>query len=114
MFARPEIPLWEGASSYYALGWHVRPGMRENTIWHTGSLPGTNAILYRTSDGLIWAALFNSHPDTSENAFFVDLITQMGKAAFLDELLWGGLLCLSVFAMAVVIFIGRRRKKRNR
>ena len=46
---------------YYGCGWQVRP--LENgkaNIWHTGSLPGTAALLVRRQDGLAWAVLFNS------------------------------------------------------
>jgi len=112
MISRPEIAIWEGTESYYAFGWHVRPSLTNANLWHTGALPGTNAVLYRSSDGLIWAALFNSHPDTSDNEFFVDLITEMGKAAFLDEFI----VCSGIFLTSVIVvltFIGKRVKRRK-
>ena len=31
--------------------------------WHTGSLPGTCALLVRRWDGLSWAVLFNQRSD---------------------------------------------------
>ncbi|MBM3620721.1 MAG: beta-lactamase family protein [Alphaproteobacteria bacterium] len=40
----------------YARGWHVNA---EGTHWHGGSLPGTAAIMVRTTSGLCWAALCN-------------------------------------------------------
>ncbi len=112
MVTRPNIPQWEGASSYYALGWHVRPGMRNEIIWHTGSLPGSTGVLYRAADGLVWAALFNSHPDSSGDAFLVDLITEMGKAAFMDELWWAA----GIFGVCLVAggFVWQRRRKRKK
>lgn len=114
MLSRPEIPIWEGSASYYALGWHVRPAWQRATLWHTGTLPGTNAVLYRTSDGLIWAALFNSHADTSGDEFFVDLITEMGQAAFLDEIL----LCSGIFLTCLIgiifLIVARRKRRRTR
>lgn len=45
------------ACANYACGWEV------NTLpnwWHTGKLPGTFAILVRTSSGLCWSALMNT------------------------------------------------------
>jgi len=45
------------ACTNYACGWEV------NTVpnwWHTGKLPGTFAILVRTSSGLCWSALLNT------------------------------------------------------
>jgi len=112
MLSRPEIPIWEGVSNYYALGWQVRPSMMSATLWHAGSLPGTTTMLYRTSDGLVWAALFNSHPDTSEDEFFVDLITEMGQAAFLDEiLLCSGILLVCVIGIMLLIMLKRKRRR---
>jgi N-acyl-D-amino-acid deacylase len=112
MVARPNIPQWEGASSYYGLGWHVRPGLRNDNMWHTGSLPGSTGVLYCAADGLVWAVLFNSNPDSSGDAFLVDLITVMGRAAFMDELLWaGGILLVCLLAGGVVLVRRRKRKK---
>jgi CubicO group peptidase (beta-lactamase class C family) len=112
MFARPEIPLWEEAPNYYALGWQVRPAWKSENIWHAGSLPGTSALLYRTSDGLIWAALFNTRFDAQEDEFFVDLITVMGQAAFLDEiLLCSGVLLVCIVGVVLLYLTRRRRTK---
>jgi|HubBroStandDraft_6_1064221.scaffolds.fasta_scaffold101299_4 CubicO group peptidase (beta-lactamase class C family) len=41
----------------YARGWAVNS---TGNWWHNGSLPGTTAILVRTSTGFCWAALTNS------------------------------------------------------
>lgn len=53
--APPDAPdVW------YGLGWQVRKlGDGRLNSWHTGSLPGTSALLVRRHDGLVWAALFN-------------------------------------------------------
>jgi N-acyl-D-amino-acid deacylase len=66
MFARPPGAAGENkngkpADSWYGCGWSVRPAGdgKENT-WHNGSLDGTSTLLVRRSDGLTWAALFNS------------------------------------------------------
>lgn len=49
------------ADAYYGCGWMVRPmgPGRSANYWHTGSLPGTFALLVRRWDGLSWAVLFN-------------------------------------------------------
>jgi len=69
MFARPPGAAGEDkngkpADSWYGCGWSVRPvgGGKENT-WHNGSLDGTSTLLVRRSDGLTWAALFNSREE---------------------------------------------------
>jgi CubicO group peptidase (beta-lactamase class C family) len=56
---------------YYGLGWQVRPvtgGTGRNT-WHTGSLPGTHALMVRTYNGMSWAALFNQRDDASQLSY---------------------------------------------
>jgi hypothetical protein len=47
---------------YYSLGWMNRclAGERGVNHWHTGSLPGTTAILIRRHDGRNFVALLNS------------------------------------------------------
>ncbi len=54
---------------YYSLGWLNRSladGSRVNH-WHTGSLPGTSAILIRRHDGRNFVALLNSRVSPSAN-----------------------------------------------
>ena len=119
MLARPPAPLWEGRSDYYALGWRVRPAGADATWWHTGSLPGTTAVLYRTSSGLVWVALLNSRPPLEQvDDLQVELISAMGRAALL-----GRLLPLAPFALGVVVLAGagvttallaRARSRRSR
>jgi CubicO group peptidase (beta-lactamase class C family) len=66
MFARPPGAAGEDkngkpADSWYGCGWSVRPvGNGKENTWHGGSLDGTSTLLVRRSDGLTWAALFNS------------------------------------------------------
>lgn len=66
MVSRPDTPDWEGTSSYYGMGWRIRPVRNNANWWHVGDLPGTTTILVRTYHGLAWAALFNSRPRDSE------------------------------------------------
>jgi CubicO group peptidase (beta-lactamase class C family) len=60
----PVNPL--SAEVKYARGWHVRNNGRGNW-WHNGSLPGTSAILVRTSTGFCWAALTNTRRQPSDD-----------------------------------------------
>ncbi|MFN2272354.1 MAG: serine hydrolase domain-containing protein [Anaerolineae bacterium] len=114
MLAHPAPPLWEGRSSYCALGWRVRPARKDSDWWHTGSLPGSSAILYRRSDGITWAALFNTRPNTQGDDFLVDVITAMGRAAMLQSL--SGILpvILGGVAAAGALLAVLVRKKRTR
>lgn len=70
MFAPPEnieAHTYQAGDAYYGCGWSVRdwgPGQRN--IWHTGSLPGTQALLVkRWQDTLTWCVLFNQRDDPS-------------------------------------------------
>lgn len=80
MTGRPAPPIKANDPNWYGLGWMVRSveGRGENW-WHTGSLPGTMAILVRTHDGRAWAALFNSRPAPKQSA---------SAPAELDALMW--------------------------
>jgi N-acyl-D-amino-acid deacylase len=113
MIARPEIPLWQDTSNYYAFGWFVRPAGSRASMWHGGSLPGTTALLFRTSSSLTWAALFNSRPEPPDDQFAIDIITQMGKAAIMNTVVWGSLSILIVLIGAITIFFVRRQKRRG-
>ena len=62
------------ANSGYGMGWAVN---QWENWWHIGDLPGTSSILVRTSNGLGWAALFNTRPSNSQ-----DFVGQM------DNMVW--------------------------
>lgn len=86
MTARPAAPISQTGPTHYGLGWMIRypekdkiADGRQATWWHTGSLPGTAAILVRTHKGLAWAALFNSRPPYPKIK---------DCAAELDRLMW--------------------------
>lgn len=49
----------------YAKGWSVN---QSNNWWHTGSLPGTGAVLVRASNGHCWAVLVNTR--SKKEGFF--------------------------------------------
>jgi N-acyl-D-amino-acid deacylase len=55
-------PSYAGDDAYVGLGWNVRPTGDDANWWHTGSLPGTSALLVRTHHGFAWAAVFNDRP----------------------------------------------------
>jgi len=68
MYARPKPPVGldsDGSPSaaYYACGWMVRPVGAKANYWHTGSLPGTFALMVRRHDGLSWVVLFNQRSE---------------------------------------------------
>jgi N-acyl-D-amino-acid deacylase len=114
MLARPAAPLWEKSSDYYALGWRVRPTRSDAAWWHTGSLPGSTAVLYRTSSGQVWAALLNASPDPAQGNLAADLIAAMGRAALLSRIpwqLWPVLALPAGAGLAVAALIYRKRRR---
>lgn len=58
-------------STNYARGWSVN---KVPNWWHTGSLPGTSAIMVHTSKGMCWAGLMNGR--------------KKGISLALDKLMW--------------------------
>lgn len=62
MRARPDADDVRESPTWYALGWSVRAVAQGTNWWHTGSLPGTTALLVGTHHGYAWAALCNSRP----------------------------------------------------
>jgi N-acyl-D-amino-acid deacylase len=87
MFARPEGSAgYESDGTpkdvYYSCGWLNRSvGDGKFNRWHTGSLPGTAAILVRRHDGRNWVVLVNARmsPHTSHLGKAIDAL--MHKAA---------------------------------
>lgn len=70
MFGLPENikpEAYKAGEAYYGCGWSVRDwGQGRRNIWHTGSLPGTHALLVRRwQDALTWCVLFNQRNDPS-------------------------------------------------
>jgi len=51
-----------GNGVFYGLGIRIRPITHGANLFHTGSLPGTNALAVRTADGFAWVVAFNSRP----------------------------------------------------
>lgn len=79
MVERPPLAEYQGAASYYALGWQVRPTGADANWWHTGSLPGTATIMVRAANNLAWVALFNSRPAAADT-FFNELDSELWRA----------------------------------
>jgi N-acyl-D-amino-acid deacylase len=112
MLSRPATPLWEGRPDYYALGWRVRPARKGATWWHTGSMPGSTAVLYRTPRGRIWVALFNASPAGAGDEFLVELISAMGRATLISKVPWRHWPALAIPAgvgLVVAVFIRRKQ-----
>jgi CubicO group peptidase (beta-lactamase class C family) len=66
MTARPAPPVSVGASSYYGLGFLIRPVSGGANWWNNGSLPGTRTFMARFENGWTWAAVFNTRSADSE------------------------------------------------
>ena len=68
-------PSHAGDDAYVGLCWNLRPAGDGVNWWHTGSLPGTSALLVRTHHGYAWAAVFNDRPagNRKRNAFHAEL-----------------------------------------
>jgi hypothetical protein len=72
MTSAPAAPAWRDdpgklAAAYYGCGWMVRPtgGSGGVNTWHSGSLPGTTALMVQRHDGIGYVALFNQRSDRS-------------------------------------------------
>jgi len=89
MFARP--PGLAGHEKdgppktvYYSCGWLNRVvGEDETNQWHTGSLPGTAALLVRRHDGRNWVVLMNSRvsPHSSHLGKAIDSLLHVAADA---------------------------------
>ncbi len=55
----------QNSDAKYARGWMVRNNGAGNW-WHAGSLPGTTSVMVRTSTGMCWGALTNTHTQPSD------------------------------------------------
>ncbi len=63
MIARPAPPLWVGKGAYYGLGWRVKPLGEDLYVWHSGSMPGTSAlVVHGQKMDLSIAVVMNSRP----------------------------------------------------
>lgn len=81
---RPETLAWikarppcasAGEKVWYGWGWQVREVAEgRHNLWHTGSLPGTGALLVRRHDDFVWALLVNTdaNPSGKSAASLVD------------------------------------------
>ena len=65
-------------NEHYARGWSVN---KLGNWWHNGSLPGTTAIMVRTSSGFCWAALTNTRrqPSDAINLALDDMVWEMAR-----------------------------------
>ena len=74
-----------GGACYYAGGWFVRPMAFDAIWWHGGTLPGTTAMLIRTSNNFAMVGLLNTRALTG------------GLELPLYDALWDALDAVSVF-----------------
>src|SRR5262245_3493855 len=62
-----------GDGVYYGLGIRIRPVKNGGAnLFHTGSIPGTNALAVRSADGFAWVVTFNTRPQ-DRNGFRADV-----------------------------------------
>ncbi len=52
------------AATFYGCGWNVRPDKPTPTLWHSGLIGGTSALLVHRSDGLNWGGAFQHRPQS--------------------------------------------------
>lgn len=67
-----EVMTTPTVDPHYAKGWAVNG----RNWWHSGSLPGTSAVMVRTPGGLCWAALANGRN------------SKTGSVGALDRVMW--------------------------
>jgi uncharacterized protein (TIGR03437 family) len=60
MTARPNLPEWVGQSNWYGFGLAVQPTAYGQIWWNDGAIDGTFSKWYRTDNGLVMVAFFNS------------------------------------------------------
>ena len=60
MTARPDLPEWVGQSNWYAFGLAVQPTAYGQIWWNDGAIDGTFSKWFRTDNGLVMVAFFNS------------------------------------------------------
>jgi len=82
MTARPAAPVAAAnATTFYGMGWMVRPGVNEGNWWHNGSMAGTAALLVRAGQNRsAWAILLNSR-DREGTAIFTEM----------DQIMWSAI-----------------------
>jgi CubicO group peptidase (beta-lactamase class C family) len=61
----------------YAKGWAVNEA---GTWWHEGSLPGSMAIMVRTSTGLCWSAVANTRDKRVRESFMLESMFKLLRA----------------------------------
>ena len=86
MLSRPDLSTRQDRASYYGMGWSVRPWPGGANWWHFGSMPGSESMLVRTHNGMVWAALFNSRPENRDG--FIDEIDRLLWDSFEDVERW--------------------------
>jgi N-acyl-D-amino-acid deacylase len=80
--ARPPLPEWSGAPSWYALGMQVQPTPLGEIWHHGGSMPGTSAEMMRAPEGRIVVLLLNGRPaDSDVDRFEQDLVDTVAALA---------------------------------
>jgi hypothetical protein len=85
-FARPEGLAGYDAdgmprSSYFGLGWYVRPTTTSSNAWHFGRFAGSQSLMVRRGRSLAWVLLFNQGYDRNQEDFQQDADRMLHRAA---------------------------------
>jgi uncharacterized protein (TIGR03437 family) len=83
MTARPNIPYWNGQTSWYGFGMAVQPTAKGQIWWNDGAIDGTFTRFTRTDDGLVMVAFLNSrsNPPGREGALQNDTDAGLSNTA---------------------------------
>ncbi len=74
------------ANHWYSLGWYVNSA---GNSYHGGTLPGSNSVLVRLSNGIEYAAVFNADPRAIQGAdFFAELLDGSIRWTYLSVTSW--------------------------
>jgi hypothetical protein len=64
-----EGPAFDGAADYYGVGMEINRTNAGFNWWKSGDYAGTNSFVFRYANGLAFAAIFNSEPNSSNSNY---------------------------------------------
>lgn len=64
MMTPTQISIADG--DHYGFGFSIVIGSKTTQWWHSGSMPGTQTIMVRRSDGMVWSAVANSRANNPD------------------------------------------------
>ena len=76
-----EDPAFYGAPNYYGIGMEIDRTSTGFDWWKNGGYPGTSSEVFRYSNGMAWAVIFNSSP----NSLSFDYAGQIAQALAITD-----------------------------